>query len=100
MAVTEADVVKIASLARIHVGDEAQVRTLAEQMNGILAHMEVLSRVDTSNVTPTAGVGADGTPLRPDAVAPAPMRSTAEALTGESRDGLILVPRLSTHGDA
>jgi len=97
MAVTDADVQKIAKLARLRV-DDAQLPTLVEQMNGILGHMEVLARVDTSAVAPTTAVGADGMPLRDDVVAPIPMHATAEALTAESRDGFILVPRLSTHG--
>jgi len=97
MAVTESDVRKIANLSRLVVADD-QLPSLVEQMNGILGHMDVLTRVDTSKVEPTAGVGADGMPLRPDAVAPIRMQSSAEALTSQTRDGFILVPRLSSHG--
>lgn len=96
MAVTDADVRKIADLARLSLADTA-VLTLTAELNGILAHMDVLQQVDTSSVTPTAGIGADGAPLRGDAVSPAPMNATAESLTAETRDGFILVPRLSTH---
>jgi aspartyl-tRNA(Asn)/glutamyl-tRNA(Gln) amidotransferase subunit C len=97
MAVTESDVRKIASLARLRVPDE-QLPSLVDQLNGILGHMDVLTRVDTTTVTPTAGVGADGMPLRDDVVAPVTMQSTAEAMTAETRDGFTLVPRLSSHG--
>lgn len=96
MAVTEADVRTIAALARLSLADTA-VGTLTAELNGILAHMDVLQQVDTSAVVPTAGIGADGAPLRGDAVSPAPMRATAASLTAESRDGFILVPRLATH---
>lgn len=97
MAVTEADVRKIASLARLRIADD-QLPALAQQMNGILGHMDVLTNVDTTSVAPTAGIGADGMPLRDDVVAPIKMQSTAEALTAETRDGFILVPRLASHG--
>jgi len=98
MAVSESDILKIASLARLRI-EAGQVATLTDQLNNILGHMNVLSRVETGDVVPTAGIGADGMPLRADVVAPGPMQSTAAALTAESRDGFILVPRLSTHGD-
>jgi aspartyl-tRNA(Asn)/glutamyl-tRNA(Gln) amidotransferase subunit C len=97
MAVTESDVRTIAALARLRVTDD-QLPALVEQMNDILGHVDVLTRVDTATVTPTSGVGADGMVLREDVVNPIPMRSTADALAAESRDGFILVPRLSTHG--
>jgi aspartyl-tRNA(Asn)/glutamyl-tRNA(Gln) amidotransferase subunit C len=98
MAVSESDVQKIAKLARLHVADD-QLLTIANQLNDILSHMDVLQNVDTTSVTPAASMAANGMPLRDDVVAPIPMHSTAAQLTAESRDGFILVPRLSTHGD-
>jgi aspartyl-tRNA(Asn)/glutamyl-tRNA(Gln) amidotransferase subunit C len=97
MAVTDLDVRTIASLARLRITDD-QLPSLVEQMNNILGHVDVLTRVDTTTVTPTSGVGADGMILREDVVNPIPMGSTADGLAQESRDGFILVPRLSTHG--
>lgn len=96
MAVTEADVLKIADLARLRL-DPARIPHIVGELNGILAHMDALQSADTSGVTPVAGVGGDGTPLRGDAVAPPPMKVSAPGLAAESRDGFILVPRLSTH---
>ena len=96
MAVTEAEVRRIAELARLSLAD-GDVPAVTAQLNSILSHMDVLTRVDTSAVEPIAGIGADGAPLRGDAVAPHPMNTTAPMLTAESRDGFILVPRLSTH---
>ena len=98
MAVTEADIRRIADLARLSLGDES-VPAMAAQLNSILAHMDVLTKVDTSSVQPIAGIGADGTPLRGDAVDPYPMNTTAPMLAPQSRDGFILVPRLATHED-
>jgi aspartyl-tRNA(Asn)/glutamyl-tRNA(Gln) amidotransferase subunit C len=96
MAVSERDVRKVADLARLTIADDAIV-TLTAELNGILGHMDVLQQVDTSGVAESGGVGADGAPLRGDDVSPPPMQSTAAALTAESRDGFILVPRLATH---
>lgn len=98
MAVTEGDVRKIADLARLSLPAES-IPTVVAQLNDILRHMDALDQVDTTAVQPSIGVGADGMPLRPDSVAPHPMNSTAPALAAESRDGFILVPRLSTHED-
>lgn len=98
MAVTEAEVRKIADLARLSLEGQ-DVPSVTAQLNSILSHMDALTAVDTSSVDPIAGIGADGTPLRGDSVAPHPMRMTAAALAPESRDGFILVPRLATHED-
>jgi aspartyl-tRNA(Asn)/glutamyl-tRNA(Gln) amidotransferase subunit C len=106
MAVTEADIRKIADLARLSLADD-EVPIMTAQLNSILAHMEVLTRVDTGTaadlVAPlielVSGTQTPGAPLRGDAVAPFPMNTTAPMLAPESEDGFILVPRLSTHED-
>lgn len=100
MAVTTADVLKIAGLARLRL-DDTRIESLTSELNGILAHMEALNRVDTANVAPTAGGGGadDGMRLRADVVAPVPMTADGVALAAQSRDGFFLVPRLATHED-
>ncbi|MEO7218531.1 MAG: Asp-tRNA(Asn)/Glu-tRNA(Gln) amidotransferase subunit GatC [Gemmatimonadaceae bacterium] len=98
MAVTETDVRKIADLARLSIAD-SELPAMAAQMNSILANMDALTQIDTSTVTPSVTATPGGAPLRPDAVAPIPMNSTAQLLAPESRDGFILVPRLGTHED-
>ncbi|HEY6830030.1 MAG TPA: Asp-tRNA(Asn)/Glu-tRNA(Gln) amidotransferase subunit GatC [Gemmatimonadaceae bacterium] len=98
MSVTRDDVLHIADLARVGV-DEARVDDLTRELSAILGHMEVLAQVDTSSVALAAGVGAGGTPLRPDdRVAPL-MEGTLESFAPKMRDGFFLVPRLSTHED-
>ena len=64
MAVTEGDVRHIALLARL--GLPRDVAGLVDQLNGILAHIDVLTKVKTKDVAPTTGIGAGGTPLRTD----------------------------------
>lgn len=99
MSVTEAEVRHVASLACL--GLEADViPTIAAELNGILAHMEVLSRVDTSNLAPVTGIGAAGTPLRVDGGNQIPLVRPRESFAPAMRDGFLLVPRLATHEDS
>jgi aspartyl-tRNA(Asn)/glutamyl-tRNA(Gln) amidotransferase subunit C len=96
MSVTESQVRHVASLARLGLEPDV-IPTIAAELNGILAHMEVLSRVDTSNVAPVTGVGAAGTPLRVDGGNQIPLVRPREAFAPAMRDGFLLVPRLETH---
>ena len=98
MPVSREDLLHIADLARVGV-DEARVDELTRELSSILGHMEVLAQVDTSTVALAAGVGAGGTPLRPDnRVAPL-MERTLESFAPSMRDGFFIVPRLATHED-
>ena len=96
MAVSQEDVRHVASLARLGL-DADRVPSLVAELNGILAHMDVLSKVDTRNVAPVVGVGAGGTPLREDAGPPLPLARAREEFAPATRDGFFLVPRLATH---
>ena len=99
MSVTEDEVRHVATLARLGL-DATRIPTIAAELNGILAHMEVLTKVDTSIVGPVTGVGAAGTPLRVDGGNQIPLTRPREAFAPAMRDGLLLVPRLATHEDA
>lgn len=99
MAVTRDDVAHVAELARLAL-DEARVDELAGQLNVILGHMDVLRRVNTEGVEPTAEVGGRGMPLRPDEGPQIPLERPREAFAPAMRDGFFIVPRLSTHEDA
>ena len=98
MSVTEAQVRHVAALARLGI-DAVAIPTIAAELNGILAHMEVLSKVDTSVVGAVTGVGAAGTPLRVDGGNQIPLARPREAFAPLMRDGFFLVPRLATHED-
>jgi aspartyl-tRNA(Asn)/glutamyl-tRNA(Gln) amidotransferase subunit C len=99
MAVTHEDVVHVATLARVGLSD-ARAASLVAELNTILGHMEILSKVDTSKVEPVVGVSVEGLLLQDD-------RGPAIALTRvlgdfapSVRDGFLLVPRLATHETA
>jgi aspartyl-tRNA(Asn)/glutamyl-tRNA(Gln) amidotransferase subunit C len=98
VAVTREDVLHIAELARLGV-DAARTEELTKELSAILGHMDVLSQVDTTSVPLTAGVGAGGTPLRPDVRVPPLMTGTLESFAPSMRDGFFIVPRLATHED-
>lgn len=99
MAVSEDEVRHVAALARLGI-DPERIPTIAAELNGILAHMDVLSKVDTSSVGPITGVGAAGTPLRVDGGNQIPLARPREAFAPAMREGFLLVPRLATHEDA
>jgi aspartyl-tRNA(Asn)/glutamyl-tRNA(Gln) amidotransferase subunit C len=98
MAVTRDDVLHIAELARLGV-DAPRADELTKELSAILAHMEVLSQVDTTSVSPTVVVEAGGTPLRPDVGVSPSMKGTLDSFAPLMRDGFFIVPRLATHED-
>jgi aspartyl-tRNA(Asn)/glutamyl-tRNA(Gln) amidotransferase subunit C len=98
VAVTLDDVRHIAALARLGLSDDRAASLVAE-LNTILEHMDVLSKVDTQGIEPVDGVGAAGLPLRPDVGPPIPLARERETFAPSMRDGFFLVPRLSTHED-
>jgi len=99
VAVSEDEVRHVAALARLGL-DPGRIPTIAAELNGILAHMDILSKVDTSNVAPVTGVGAAGTPLRVDGGNQIPLARPRDTFAPAMRDGFFLVPRLATHEDA
>lgn len=96
MAVTIDDVRRIAALARLGLTPERTIGLVAE-LNTILGHMDVLSKIDTSGVGEAAGVGRQGQPLRSDGGMPIPLARPLADFAPAVRDGLLLVPRLATH---
>lgn len=98
-AVTVQDVRHVAMLARLGLTDE-RANELTKDLNTILEHMEVLSRVNTKGVEEASGVGAAGMRLREDKGPPIPLGEPPESFAPEMRGGLFVVPRLSTHEDS
>jgi len=82
MSVTQEQVAKIASLARIHM-DEAALGRMVPEFNAILAFVEQLGEVDTSSVEPMMAVIPQQLRLRADVV-------DADPLTGGGRQADIL----------
>ena len=98
MAVTERDVRHVAALARLGL-EESRIASLVSQLNGILEHMDVLERVETSGGRMADGGGrTTATPMRSDVDGKAiPLVNPRESFAPAMRDGFFLVPRLETH---
>jgi aspartyl-tRNA(Asn)/glutamyl-tRNA(Gln) amidotransferase subunit C len=99
VAVTHDDVRHIADLARLGVAP-SRLDGLVSELNGILAHMEVLAQVSAGEVTDesgSTGMPVASTPLRSDSSGPIPMLLPLESFAPETRDGFIIVPRLASH---
>jgi aspartyl-tRNA(Asn)/glutamyl-tRNA(Gln) amidotransferase subunit C len=94
MSVKLDEVRHIASLARLGVPED-RLGVLAQELSGILAHMAVLQRVDTTGAEESAAIQ---TPLREDHGPPTRLLRPIEAFAPEVRDGFFIVPRLATHG--
>jgi aspartyl-tRNA(Asn)/glutamyl-tRNA(Gln) amidotransferase subunit C len=98
MPVTFDDVRHIAALAHLDVSEE-RLPTLVGELNAILAHMEVLQRVDVRDVPADLAAGLTPMPLRGDDGQQYPLARPREAFAPAMRDGFFLVPRLATHED-
>jgi aspartyl-tRNA(Asn)/glutamyl-tRNA(Gln) amidotransferase subunit C len=99
VAVSESDVQHVASLARLTI-EPSRLSSLVEELNGILAHMDVLERVETKSEMGDVRPDTKSTPLRSDqGGASVPLTATREAFAPLMTDGFFLVPRLATHED-
>ncbi len=98
MSISESDVRHIAALARVGV-DESRIPTLVAELNGILAHMDVLQRVELSPAA-ADGTSEQGMPLAADVLGAVPLLRERATFAPAMRDGFFLVPRLATHDAA
>jgi aspartyl-tRNA(Asn)/glutamyl-tRNA(Gln) amidotransferase subunit C len=97
MAVTHDDVCAIAALARLTVSDD-RLDALVAELNGILRHMDVLSRVDTTRAPDQAEL-AEPMRVAPDAGPSVALSHSPAVFAPEWRDGFFLVPRVASHGE-
>jgi aspartyl-tRNA(Asn)/glutamyl-tRNA(Gln) amidotransferase subunit C len=97
MPITEADIKKIADLAHLEITDE-ELRTLAPQVASIVAYVEQLNELDTSQVEPAIGgltPEGESTPAtREDKVVPSLGQDLALAEAPDAAHGYFRVPRV------
>jgi aspartyl-tRNA(Asn)/glutamyl-tRNA(Gln) amidotransferase subunit C len=96
MKITEQEVRRVAELANLALTDEETVR-MAQDMSGILTHIDKLNEIDTSAVEPMTQVLYDAeetATLREDAERPS--LSNAEALANAplAGGGYFKVPKV------
>jgi aspartyl-tRNA(Asn)/glutamyl-tRNA(Gln) amidotransferase subunit C len=97
MALTLADVSRIAHLARLELAS-ADAAPMLEQLNGFFGIVEQMSAVDTRGVeplyTPLSAVQAVALRLRDDVVTEVDRRAANQRSAPLVEDGLFLVPKV------
>jgi aspartyl-tRNA(Asn)/glutamyl-tRNA(Gln) amidotransferase subunit C len=84
-------VLHVAKLARLTLREE-EVPELTEQLVRILGHVAQLGEVNTDGIEPTAQVGVERLPFRPDEVRPTLPRERVLATAPETAGGGFVVP--------
>jgi aspartyl-tRNA(Asn)/glutamyl-tRNA(Gln) amidotransferase subunit C len=97
MALTPADVSRIAHLARLEL-QAAESDAMLGQLNGFFRIVEQMSAVDTRGIeplyTPLAAVHEAALRLRDDVVTEGDRRAAHQASAPAVEDGLYLVPKV------
>ena len=84
-------VLHVARLARLRLTDE-EVDRMAEELSGILDHVEAIAELDLDGVEPTTHVVALENVLREDHAAPSLERAEALAGAPDTSDDSFRVP--------
>ncbi|MFT3928726.1 MAG: Asp-tRNA(Asn)/Glu-tRNA(Gln) amidotransferase subunit GatC [Spongiibacteraceae bacterium] len=99
MSISDADVEKIAKLARIRI-DASDIAEVSQRLGNILAMADKLQAVDTANIAPMANPLDATQRLRADVVteptgeAAVKARDAFLAIAPSSEEGLFLVPKV------
>jgi aspartyl-tRNA(Asn)/glutamyl-tRNA(Gln) amidotransferase subunit C len=93
MSLTQDDVKRIASLARIEI-DDAQAQAAQAQLNSIFDLIATMQAVDTSGIAPMAHAQEVYQRLRDDMVTESDRHAAFQAIAPAVENGLYLVPRV------
>lgn len=97
MPITKSDVEKVAQLAHLEITPD-ELKIFAPQMAEIVAYVEQLSAIDTSNVEPSLGgltpEGERTDASRDDVVTPSLGQKTALAEAPDAASGYFRVPKV------
>ena len=93
MALTLADVARIAHLARLEL-DATEAEVVHAKLQSIFALIDALDTADTSGVEPMAHAQDLSQRLRADKVTETDRRESYQAVAPEVEDGLYLVPQV------
>ena len=93
MTVTPTDIEKVAKLARIRI-DADDLPELATRLGNILAMVDKLQAVDTSDIAPMSNPFDATQRLRADIVTEINQRDTMLAIAPKTEQGLFLVPKV------
>ena len=98
MTLSRDQVRHVALLARLGL-EPGEEEFYAEQLSGILAHIERMSELDTEAIPPTAQVVAVESPLRADVARPGLTQEQALANAPVAKDGYFVVPAIQEGTD-
>lgn len=93
MSLTNAEVQKIAKLARIRLNED-EVTHYAGEINAILGWIEQLQEVNTDDVTPLASVSHEKLPWRADEVNDGNKQTDVLANAKDAQYGCFAVPKV------
>jgi len=97
MPITEADIAKVAQLAHLELA-EAELKTFGSQIAEIVAYVEQLNELDTTNVEPAIGgltsEGERTTTSRTDEIEGSLGQKTALAEAPDPASGHFRVPKV------
>jgi aspartyl-tRNA(Asn)/glutamyl-tRNA(Gln) amidotransferase subunit C len=97
MPINESDIAKVAQLAHLEITD-AELKTFAPQLAEIVAYVEQLNALDTSNVAPALGgltpEGEKTDSSRDDVVTPSLGQELALAEAPDPASGYFRVPKV------
>lgn len=93
MALTLADVHRIAHLARIEIDADAAAE-VHRKLESIFAMINELQAIDTQGITPMAHAQDTGLPLRDDVVTETDRHALYQSVAPAVTDGLYMVPKV------
>ncbi len=93
MSVEQAEIEKIAELARIRIAD-AEIAEVTDRISGILGLVDQMQAVDTSALEPMANPLDANQRLRADVVTEGDQREEFQKIAPLVEDGLYLVPKV------
>jgi len=93
MSLTDADVQKIARLARLAMS-EAEIAAARSQLSGIFDLIAEMQAVDTKGVTPMSHAQDVSQRLREDKVTESNQRELFQSIAPQVEAGLYLVPQV------
>ena len=93
MSVEQAEIEKIAELARIRIAD-AEMAEVTERISSILSFVDQMQAVDTRALEPMANPLDAKQRLRVDAVTEGDQREEFQKIAPLVEDGLYLVPKV------
>jgi aspartyl-tRNA(Asn)/glutamyl-tRNA(Gln) amidotransferase subunit C len=93
MSVDQAEIEKIAELARIRIADD-EIVEVTDRISGILSMVDQMQAVDTSSLEPMANPLDASQRLRADIITESDHRAEFQHIAPKVEDGLYLVPKV------